>query len=425
MKFQNLISIVCALSLLMLNLMNVEAQPTPTTLPSSDSSILTQQPCRVPCWYNIIPGQSSAADVMTAVENIALLQSADQYFERATDGGNGVELNWRYSEDGSVGNQIGIKNGIVFGIRVEPRIQLTLQDILSLYGTPTAYTLSYDVGMQIAPLQAEFLLHLYYPSDGLIVYIQVHKGDALPSYILDPNSLGIAYSLYAPASSLSEFLQYITNYDAQTVEQQLIPNYFTLGFPNTGSLIVEPIVPGNAPVVEYDPIILSPTPSTITPSATPSPTLSPTPTATATSTAIPSLTPTPPATSTLRIEAESYTSAASGVTFGGTGDEGGGEAVYDFDSGRWIAFNNIDLLGGVVTFRLRADSPASGNLSLRLGSATAAPFCTLAWTPGGTYYTTRETTCSTPVSGVQTLYVTNDSVAWVNTNWIELELVAP
>jgi hypothetical protein len=144
------------------------------------------------------------------------------------------------------------------------------------------------------------------------------------------------------------------------------------------------------------------------PTYTPSPTLSPTPT---------------PDTTTLRIEAETYTDAATGVTFGGTDDEGGGEAVYDFDLGRWIAFANVDLQGGVVTFRYRGDSAGSGDISLRIGSATAAPFCTLAWTPGGTYYTTRETTCTTPVSGIVTLYVTNDSVAWVNTNWIEVELL--
>jgi WD40 repeat protein len=166
----------------------------------------------------------------------------------------------------------------------------------------------------------------------------------------------------------------------------------------------------------------SPTPtttSTLTASSTTTPNATDTPTATPTAT--PSLTPTPPATSTLRIEAESYTSAASGVTFGGTGDEGGGEAVYDFDSGRWIAFNNIDLLGGVITFRLRADSPASGNLSLRLGSATASPFCTLAWTDSGGDYATRETSCSVPVSGVNTLYLTNDSVPFINVNWLEID----
>lgn len=133
--------------------------------------------------------------------------------------------------------------------------------------------------------------------------------------------------------------------------------------------------------------------------------------------------PTPPTsgTSVLRIEAETYTSAAAGVYYGGTDDEGGGQAVYGFDTPRWIAFTNIDLRYGITRFRVRGDSSGNGSLSLRVGSPTAAPFCTLAWSPGGTYYTTRETTCSTLVSGVVTLYVTNDSVPWINVNWIEIE----
>jgi hypothetical protein len=190
-------------------------------------------------------------------------------------------------------------------------------------------------------------------------------------------------------------------------------------FQNTADIGVE--IVQAPPMVTVTPTVDATASETATPTSTPFPTLSPTPTATTTPTDTATLTPTPPATSTLRIEAESYSSAASGVTFGGTGDEGGGEAIYDFDSGRWIAFTNIDLLGGVVTFRLRADSPGSGNLSLRIGSATAAPFCTLAWTDSGGDYATRETSCSVPVSGVQTLYLTNDSVPFINVNWLEID----
>jgi hypothetical protein len=236
---------------------------------------------------------------------------------------------------------------------------------------------------------------------------------------------------------MTEALTFLTDEAETSLSPTISPNGNLIAYVRTQGEIVIMNLDGTNPVtiatfdssvqdLDWQPVTTagstpSPTPTnTSTPSPTPADTatLSPTPSPTDTL----SLTPTPPATSTLRIEAESYTSAASGVTFGGTGDEGGGEAVYDFDSGRWVAFNNIDLLGGVVTFRLRADSPASGNLSLRLGSATAAPFCTLAWTDSGGDYATRETACSVPVSGVNTLYLTNDSVPFINVNWLELEL---
>ncbi|MDX2139514.1 MAG: carbohydrate-binding protein [Chloroflexota bacterium] len=161
--------------------------------------------------------------------------------------------------------------------------------------------------------------------------------------------------------------------------------------------------------------------ATATPTATPTvPAATATPTPSATATATRTATP-GGTTSVLRIEAESYTSAAVGVYFGFTDDVGGGQAVYNFDTPRWVGFSNVDLLGGVVRFRVRGDSAGSGNISLRTGSATGPVLCTLAWTPGGTYYTTRETTCTPSATGVQSLFLTNDSVPWVNTNWIEIE----
>jgi hypothetical protein len=147
-------------------------------------------------------------------------------------------------------------------------------------------------------------------------------------------------------------------------------------------------------------------PSTATPLPTPTPTHTPTPSG--------------GSTTWTRIEAESYAAAAAGVTFGGTDDVGGGSAVYDFDTPRWLRFDNVDLRGGLVGFRLRGDSAGSGNLTLRIGSPTGQVLCTLAWSPGGTYYTTRETACAASVTGVQTVWLVNDSVAWINTNWLEV-----
>jgi hypothetical protein len=144
----------------------------------------------------------------------------------------------------------------------------------------------------------------------------------------------------------------------------------------------------------------------VVPTNTPTPTLTPSPTLSGGET-------------WTRIEAESYAAAAAGVTFGGTDDVGGGSAVYDFDTPRWLRFDNVDLRGGVVGFRLRGDSPNSGNISLRLGSATGTVICTLAWTPSGGY-ATKGTTCSSGVTGVQTVWLVNDSVPWVNVNWLEV-----
>jgi hypothetical protein len=197
----------------------------------------------------------------------------------------------------------------------------------------------------------------------------------------------------------------------------------------------------------------TPTPADATATATVTPTDSPAPTATETATHTPTDTPTPSATETPipntptpipptatplpsptptptssgvtsweRIEAESYVEAAPGVFTANTYDpQGGGGEVRDFDAGRWLRFDNVNLGAGVTRFRLRADSPHSGTLSLRVGSEGAAPFCTLSWA-GGSVYNTQTTPCTGSASGTVSLYLRNDSLQWINTNWFELEI---
>jgi hypothetical protein len=101
---------------------------------------------------------------------------------------------------------------------------------------------------------------------------------------------------------------------------------------------------------------------------------------------------------------------------------GGGQAIGYFDRGRWIAFNTLDLRGGISGLRVRGNSVPSGNIVLRQGSPTGTLLCTLAWTPGSGW-TTRETTCAPPLTGVQTVYLVNETAQWVNINWFALNLL--
>jgi hypothetical protein len=165
--------------------------------------------------------------------------------------------------------------------------------------------------------------------------------------------------------------------------------------------------PTNTPVAPTD-----------TPTATAIPTDTPTATSTPTSTHTPTPTPTP-AASWVRVEAESFSSAAPGVTIV---NDDGGQAIGDFDSGRWVAFTNLDLGNGLQGWRVRGGNNSNGALRLRLGSPTGNILCTLNWTTTSGFVT-RETTCTPSVTGTQTVYLVNESVQWININWFELDLL--
>jgi hypothetical protein len=97
----------------------------------------------------------------------------------------------------------------------------------------------------------------------------------------------------------------------------------------------------------------------------------------------------------------------------------GGQVIGNFDSGRWVAFNNINLNGGLLGLRVRGSNSTNGTLRLRAGSATGAILCTLNWTTASGFVT-RETSCTPSLTGVQTLVLVNESVQWINLNWIEI-----
>ncbi|MDX2141609.1 MAG: PA14 domain-containing protein, partial [Chloroflexota bacterium] len=106
--------------------------------------------------------------------------------------------------------------------------------------------------------------------------------------------------------------------------------------------------------------------------------------------------------------------------------QGGTQDVGSFDSGRWVAFSNQDLGGGVLRFRLRGNGPTnvsgSGTISLHIGSPTGPLLCTLTWPFVITYTTSNAVNCTGAATGVQTLYLVNNNVPWVNVNWFEIEV---
>jgi hypothetical protein len=243
-------------------------------------------------------------------------------------------------------------------------------------------------------------------------------------------------SISNPTTNLT-ILQLITNNVQNNVQVEGGANYTihattnpnvvaSIAFDIDGTRIVDNVSPYTVPTH-------TPTPADATAmTATSTDAINGVPTATNTPTQAPSPTPTPTplvVTIWLRVEAESFVDAATGVFTANTYDPQGGGAleVRDFDATRWLRFDDVNLspspLGeglGVRAFRLRADSPNSGSLLLRVGSPTAPPFCTLAWA-GVQVYSLQEVARSLPVSGVQTVYLTNDSVQWINVNWFAVE----
>lgn len=100
-----------------------------------DKSILEDQPCTVPCWYNIVPGISTETDVRSELEkNPTVRKRSVEYDQTSVDGIPLEVFSWTGSGTGL--NRLYLQNGIV--IRIDLRIQydLTLEDLVNKYGAP-------------------------------------------------------------------------------------------------------------------------------------------------------------------------------------------------------------------------------------------------------------------------------------------------
>jgi hypothetical protein len=90
----------------------------------------------------------------------------------------------------------------------------------------------------------------------------------------------------------------------------------------------------------------------------------------------------------------------------------------------WLRFDNVNLQGGITSFRVRATTPNATTVQLRTGSQTGAVFCTLNFTNSGGWnnWATQTAACASSPVGTQTLFVTfsfSGSVG-INVNWLEI-----
>jgi hypothetical protein len=228
-------SLVLLMILIMSSVNAVETSSIQT--PSIDDSILTQEPCALPCWYGLTPGITTLDEVNQTIETISFVTSAVEREVRM----NGPEtfFLWRYGTAYRIPwNGISIRDNILHSIKIYPNISFTLQDIISIYGEPAGFSVRY-VGPYVYP--AELTITLYYPQVGLVVEFLVYQGRPSPSYPLLGESLGQYFWLYEPANTLEEFFARVADYTLEDATI-VVPNYLITDWPGIGSAILQPVI---------------------------------------------------------------------------------------------------------------------------------------------------------------------------------------
>ncbi len=144
----------------------------PSPIEVGDGGFLTGNPCSPPCFWGIIPGQATEADVIKILQEKSVYDACETWDYRSSGGEKGINC------DSFV---IAFTDAdVVQGVAFAPSLEITAQDIIAKYGEPE-WVAIYVAGVHIFT----FSVHIAYPH--LCAIVVFPSQERLP-YILKPST---------------------------------------------------------------------------------------------------------------------------------------------------------------------------------------------------------------------------------------------
>lgn len=139
---------------------------------------VTVEPCLLPCWCGIVPGETSAEQALLVLRSIPGVYDLEQ--RPSVEGSRiywyrGASKTYWYFERSPdlvpARSSLVVEGGIVTGIVLDLPISesLTLGEVVERYGPPEGYEADYVNALETEP--DYWLVILYYPQKGFIVVV--------------------------------------------------------------------------------------------------------------------------------------------------------------------------------------------------------------------------------------------------------------
>ena len=174
---------IVACSLMLLSLTScIPAMPVTPMLDIGDGGFLSEEPCGPPCFWGIVPGETTEDQVVEILQETNVFETCEM-FDREDEGGyRGMKCGSRVF--------IGFERGgdLVTGVGFNPS-SITVQDIVEKYGEPEGVTVG-GLGVHVIDYQ----LIMAYPT--MLTLVRLSLQDEGP-YILEQSTLvrNVAYDV--------------------------------------------------------------------------------------------------------------------------------------------------------------------------------------------------------------------------------------
>jgi hypothetical protein len=208
-----------------------QAHKTTVGTGTGDLSLQTWQPCAPPCWYNIVPGRSTAAEVRQILPALPFI--ADGSIEETRVTKALLEFRWRYTDPWNEDGIISLQNDIVVSIYGRPGFKLELREVVNRFGPPNGI-IPFRVGGGDQP--PYYTVGLFYPDKGLsfgTIELPVSEVDTKQYPVKPDYIIGNVY--YCEPGSLEQLMESISPYYVSVWMKRMQPwqGFGTFPFPPT------------------------------------------------------------------------------------------------------------------------------------------------------------------------------------------------
>jgi hypothetical protein len=205
----------------------------PTSVPKSvaelevDTSLLTDDPCRAPCWHDIIPGVSDEDDVRAQLRASPLVRQETLEYEKYEVEKIPYSL-FYWQAHGEYPNRISLRDGVVLSIEIEVDHDWTLGEAVDKFG-PLEYVLAYYYGEEDYGYHVEF----YYPAQGIEFESDTFPIEG-PIYATNKGiiseDLKVTLAEYFAPTSLEGMMSEVYSYTSDDIEDWLADIHEWEGF---------------------------------------------------------------------------------------------------------------------------------------------------------------------------------------------------
>lgn len=176
-------------SLMLLSLAScIPAIPATPTLDIGDGGFLSEDPCGPPCFWGIVPGETTEAEVIEILQERGVYATCETWVSKFEEGGgrgidcmSQVYISFEQGED------------LVRSVYFEPSSSIIVQEVIAKYGEPDG-VLVYPEGV---PEHPRISLYVVYSSILSRLELPIQEW---PGYIVKP-STPVLSMLYAPEYS--------------------------------------------------------------------------------------------------------------------------------------------------------------------------------------------------------------------------------